>query len=884
MSGEVSRLYILFDADGKPYVKGLRGLEQQTHQSASTMEKRFGAAGKTIAGAMGLSVAAIAAGIVGIGVATVKSAASFEYEMSRVQAVSNATGAEMQQLSDLALQLGKDTVFSSGQAAQGLYSLATAGVSVADIMGGAGQAALALAAAGEIEVGRAAEIAAAAMNVFKLQGKDVMSVADALAAGATKSAVEVTDLADAFQMSASVAAQAGWTVQELTAALSEMGNAGLRGSDAGTSLKQMLMQLQVPSEKAAKAMKELGINVYDANGNMYDAETVIGILEQAFEPLNQQQRDYNAGVIFGTDAIRAANVLIGQGAKAFDTMRDSVSQAGEANRVATAKMDNLRGSWEQLKGSVETLAISIGTKALPKIREFVDELTAMVNDVLDTGDWTQLGERLGELIGDGIQTATPYIIEAMKTAAVAGAKAIPTAIAGAIVGAPTGSDFSKMRDYLAKQMAGAYKDLPKSKAFQSALADLQAYWSTSLFEGRSMWVPKVKTADDVLALGRALGVVFTDAELQNMVKLGLDPDKLAQYTAEQLTAAQDALRRQLSGNALPTGGLWQPGADPGAGLRGFTSDSQQAADAQDNLGLSVAKTTEELQAEKDALEAAQAILDGYAASLQGIADSTLDPASIWKEADGSLKKYLKSLKTHQQDWATFQASLKTIAKDYGAGMGDQGGSILQKFIELGPEELAKLKKAGPKAIEAFIGGAKTQLAIDSPAFIQELLGLTAPDYSWVGAGIGAAGSFTSGWGKPEVPVKVKPINLDSTWEGIRAYFADRHITIDTNLGGYSHASGYDAGGYIQPGINVVANYTGKPEPVLTSGQWDAVQSLIAGVVKPSMDTSGPASDQGMVTEIKRLQAVTAGLAAAFERAASRAEQVRLDHDRQRVMR
>ena len=309
----------------------------------------------------------------------VKVASNFEQQMSAVQAATLATSGEMDVLREAAKQAGADTVFSATEAAQGIEELAKAGVSTSDILGGGLTGALNLAAAGGISVSEAAEAAASAMTQFKLEGSDVTHIADLLAAGAGKAQGGVSDLAMALSQAGVVASGAGLTIEDTVGTLTAFASAGLLGSDAGTSFKSMLQRLQNPSKESKTLMDELGISLYDTSGNVVTMSNLAGQLQTALGGMTSAQRDAALAQIFGSDAVRAANILYQQGADGIAKWTDEVDAAGYAQQVATARMDNLAGAWEQFSGSAETLAITLGEKLLPTLTDLVNGATDAIN-------------------------------------------------------------------------------------------------------------------------------------------------------------------------------------------------------------------------------------------------------------------------------------------------------------------------------------------------------------------------------------------------------------------------------------------------------------------------------------------------------------------------
>jgi len=326
----------------------------------------------TQAGKIGLVAAAGVA-------AVVTTTANFEQAMSKVAATGDDARANLDALRESAIQAGADTAFSASEAAAGIENLAKAGVSAKDTLGGGLDGALALAAAGELDVADAAEVAATAMTQFKLGGSSVPHIADLLAAAAGKAQGEVSDMAYALKQSGLVAAQMGLSIEETTGTLGAFASAGLLGSDAGTSLRTMLLRLANPSGEAAEVMKDLGIAAYDAKGNFVGITALSGQLSKAFKGQKQSTRDAALATIFGSDAIRAANVLYSQGAKGIEGWIKKVDDSGFAAETAATKLDNLKGDFEKLTGSIETLFITSGDDSQNFFRSMVQGADDAVN-------------------------------------------------------------------------------------------------------------------------------------------------------------------------------------------------------------------------------------------------------------------------------------------------------------------------------------------------------------------------------------------------------------------------------------------------------------------------------------------------------------------------
>jgi len=342
-----------------------------------------------------------AAGVAAFGFA-IKKAADFEESMSGIKAVSGATETQMESLRKKALKLGADTVFSAGEASGAMEELAKSGLSVEDILNGAADATVNLAAAGEIGLPEAATIAANAMNQFGLSAEQLPHVADLIAGAANASSIDVADFGLSLQQAGAVANLTGLSFDDAALAITAMGNAGIKGSDAGTSLKTFLSNLQPVTEKQIDLFDKLGLTIdanatsmnttgnafFDAQGKVKPMREIADQLSTALLGMSDQQKSATLEMLFGSDAIRAAAIIAEEGSAGFDTLAGSMGEVTAAD-VAATRLDNFNGSLEQLKGSLETAAIQVGTMFLPALRDIVDQGTEWVNKFSEMDEKTQ---------------------------------------------------------------------------------------------------------------------------------------------------------------------------------------------------------------------------------------------------------------------------------------------------------------------------------------------------------------------------------------------------------------------------------------------------------------------------------------------------------------
>lgn len=315
---------------------------------------------------------------VGLGVAISKFA-EFDQAMSYVQAATHETAENMELLRQAALDAGASTVFSATESANAIEELSKAGLSTADILGGALTGSLDLAAAGGLGVARAAEISATALQQFGLEGSEAVHVADVLAAGAGKAMGSVEDLANGLKFVGPIAASMGVSIEETAGTLALFAQQGIIGEQAGTSLRGMLSSLTSPSSQARKEIERLGITLYDADGNFRGLEAAAGELSKAYSGMTGEARDASLGVIFGNQQITAATALYQAGAEGVREWTEAVDDQGYAAETAAIRLDNLTGDVEAFQGALDTAFISMGEAANGPGRFFVQLLTDMVD-------------------------------------------------------------------------------------------------------------------------------------------------------------------------------------------------------------------------------------------------------------------------------------------------------------------------------------------------------------------------------------------------------------------------------------------------------------------------------------------------------------------------
>jgi TP901 family phage tail tape measure protein len=332
---------------------------------------------------------AAAATAVGAGfLSSIDVASDFEHQMNGIKAVMSP--AEVLEfgdaVEDLAMKLGSETVFSSSQAAGAIEELIKAGVPLSAILGGAAASALDLASATGTDVSQAANFAATAMNTFHLSASELPAIMDTISNVSNAVATDVGGLQLGFAQIGPVAAGLGISFADTAQALGIFAQNGLKGSDAGTSLKTMLLNLDPSTKAQTAAFKELGLitadgtnQFFDATGSAKSMSEIFEILKQSTSTLTDQQKINLLQTAFGTDAVRAATIAASEGAAGWDKVTESMDKMGGVQVAAAQRNAGLEGAMNSLGGSIETVQITIGNLFLPILTAMAQGLTVVIN-------------------------------------------------------------------------------------------------------------------------------------------------------------------------------------------------------------------------------------------------------------------------------------------------------------------------------------------------------------------------------------------------------------------------------------------------------------------------------------------------------------------------
>lgn len=647
---------VVLSAQVSNYKAGMQEAAKATRDLGSASEKlaqqrqafeQLGRTGIVLGAAIGA----------GVGLAVAKFA-DFDEAISHVAATGEDARGSLEGLRQAALDAGAETVFSATESANAIEELAKAGVSASDILGGGLAGALDLAAAGGLGVADAAAVSATALKQFELNGEDASHVADLLAAGAGKAMGDVSDMGQALNQAGLVANQFGLSIEETVGTLSAFASAGMLGSDAGTSMRTMLLRLANPTEEVKTLMKDLGIEAYDAGGNFIGLSGLAGELETGLAGMTQAQKDTTLAMIFGQDAIRGANILLREGAEGIDEWTAKVDDQGYAAETAATRLDNLKGDLEQLGGAFETALISSGSAANDTLRFLTQAATEGV-DVFNAMPGPVQGASLG--------------VAALASAALLGGGAFFTLV-------PKVAEFNAALATMgpgAQRAGRALGALGRGAGIAAAIATAVTLAASAVVDyGRA-----ARGTDEAVAKATTTNLGFLDS----MDELGVS----VEASADSVVRALDAI---ASGNTLgPVGGdvltLRDALTELGDGLTQIPLDDAVAKfrDWGDELGLTESQLStmlDETPKLKDAIrdylqstgEAAdnQAILnyvmadakaptDDAAASIDGLAEQADVAAENLTAMEDALSEIASTAMTMGEAMDSAQGSVNDLA-------------------------------------------------------------------------------------------------------------------------------------------------------------------------------------------------------------------------------
>lgn len=368
----------------KRELDNLYRFSKRTNQSfLSSVNKMDAFADKTFS-FMAKGAAAASAGITGALAASTAAGASFESQMSTVQAISQASESEMARLKALAKQMGIETKFSATEAGQGLEYMAMAGWDVDSMLAGL-PGIMNLAAASEEDLGQVSDIVTDAMTAFNLEASRSAEFADVLAQASARSNTDVAMMGQTFKYVAPVAGALGFSIQDTATAIGLMANAGIKGEQAGTSLRAIFSRIVKPTAEAEAAMSRIGLTVSNSDGSMRSLDEILRDLRAGFSSLSESERASTAASLAGQEAMSGMLALVNASDEDYEKLSDSIYHAkGAAEEMAGIRMDNLKGDVTLLKSSAEGAGIAIYEGLSEPLREGVQTGTEWLNSFTES--------------------------------------------------------------------------------------------------------------------------------------------------------------------------------------------------------------------------------------------------------------------------------------------------------------------------------------------------------------------------------------------------------------------------------------------------------------------------------------------------------------------
>ncbi len=379
----------LLKATDSGFVKTFKDAQDAVKTFEKNSNSMTTAVGKVMQGTGAAMTKYITTPLIGVGVAAAKVGGNFEAQMSRVKAISGATGDTFEQMKQQAIDLGAKTAFSAKESAAGMENLASAGFSAQEIMK-AMPGLLDLAAVSGGDVALASENTATALRGFGLEASEAGHVADVFARAAADTNAEVGDMGEALKYVAPVANSMGISLEETAAAIGIMSDAGIKGSQAGTTLRGALSRLARPTRAMQDTMDNLGVSFYDADGKMKPLKTQVELLKKAFEGLTPEQQQNALVTLYGQESLSGMMALIDKGPDSLGKLTKSLKDSdGAADDMARTMQDNMNSSIEQMFGAFESAAIVIQKILAPSIKKVADAISGLVEKFVSAPESTQ---------------------------------------------------------------------------------------------------------------------------------------------------------------------------------------------------------------------------------------------------------------------------------------------------------------------------------------------------------------------------------------------------------------------------------------------------------------------------------------------------------------
>ncbi len=429
---DVFDLFAKIGLDTSDYEKGLDGASSKTHSFADKLKSGFSTIAKVGAVALTATTTAVAA----FAKSSVDTGMAFDSAMSQVAATMDTTVDQIGDLRDFAMEMGASTAFSANQAAEALNYMALAGYSADESMQALPNV-LNLAAAGSIDLAYASDMVTDAQSALGLTMEESAELVDKMAMTSSKSNTSVAQLGEAILTVGGTAKTLAGGTTELSTALGILADNGVKGAEGGTALRNIILSLSAPTDTAAKAMKSLGVEVFDAEGNMRPLNETFGDLNNALSTMTQGERTQVLSEIFNKVDLKSVDALLSNTGERFDELSGYIDNAtGSAENMAKVQLDNLAGDITMFKSAMEGAQIILSDQLTPSLRGFVQFGTNAISTLstaFQEGGLSGAMEALGTILSDGLN----MVIENLPKMVDAGMKLLGALGKGVIDNLPT---------------------------------------------------------------------------------------------------------------------------------------------------------------------------------------------------------------------------------------------------------------------------------------------------------------------------------------------------------------------------------------------------------------------------------------------------------------
>ncbi|MDR1801896.1 MAG: phage tail tape measure protein [Lachnospiraceae bacterium] len=330
---------------------------------------------------------------------------NFEAAMSKVSAISGATGKDLEALTEKAKEMGATTKFTATESAEALTYMGMAGWNASEMLDGL-EGIMYLAAASGEDLGRTSDIVTDALTAFGLKASDSAHFADVLAVASSRSNTNVGMMGETFKYVAPIAGAMGYTIEDMAVSIGLMANSGIKAEQAGTSLRMMITRLADPPAEAKKALDALGVSMTDESGNMKSFDTVVGELREGFKGLSEAEKAQAASSIAGVHSMSGLLALVNASDEDFNSLKVAINNAdGAAKEMAVTMEDNLKGDITILKSGIEGLGIQIYESMQEPLRKAAkegQEAVSRISKAFAAGGFKAAFQEAGKIIKDWV--------------------------------------------------------------------------------------------------------------------------------------------------------------------------------------------------------------------------------------------------------------------------------------------------------------------------------------------------------------------------------------------------------------------------------------------------------------------------------------------------